>query len=158
MPSLSTTPLQHKRKRTKERERDPRRELTSHSFTVNPTTLHFFKSPDSPRTFLVLKVHPSTPHPNPLTTLLQKCNATASHFSLPLLYAHATGVDEAAFHVSLAWTLDEVPVDTSWTERLLGESGVKAWGIPVEGVKVKIGNVVTNVPLGPSSENRGLFG
>lgn len=135
------------------------RELTCHSFIVNPTALHFFKPPDSPRTFLVLKVHPSSSsHPNPLTTLLQKCNTTASHFSLPLLYAHSTGVDEAAFHISLAWTLDEVGDETGWTETLLEDSRVKGWGIPVEGVKVKIGNVVTNIPLGPSSESRGLFG
>lgn len=139
-------------------ENKTKRELTGNSFTVNPTALHFFRSPDSPRTFLVLKVHPPHSRPNPLTTLLQKSNATASHFSLPLLYAHAAGVDEDAFHISLAWTLDEVGDETGWTETLLEDSGVKGWGVRVEGVKVKIGNVVTNVPLGPSSEGRGLFG
>lgn len=157
MSSLPTTLLPQTRERNQRRIK-PREKLTGNSFTVNPTTLHFFKSPDSPRSFLVLKIHPPHARPNPLTTLLQKSNATASHFSLPLLYAHATGVDEAAFHISLAWTLDEVGEETGWTERLLEESGVRGWGIRVEGVKVKIGNVVTNVALDPSSEGRGLFG
>ncbi|SPO02258.1 uncharacterized protein DNG_04931 [Cephalotrichum gorgonifer] len=152
-------------------------------FSVNPTSLHFFKSPDSNRTFLVLKIHPvpdysppaqSQPSKagpearrNPLTTLLQKCNAVAAEYSLPLLYARreteaGSGVDERAFHLSLAWTLDEVTDDEmAWTERLLdggpGE-GVKGWDIRVGGVKLKIGNVVTHVPLGASSEKREGFG
>lgn len=142
------------------------------SFSVKPTALRFFKSPDSNRTFLVLKVHPpaptspstsNVPHPNPLSALLSKCNAVAEAFSLPLLYSHKTGVDEGAFHLSLAWTLDAISEDErAHTERLLeqllDDAGARGWEIRVEGVKVKIGNVVTHVPLGVPSEGKSIFG
>lgn len=130
--------------------------------------MHFFKSTDSNRTFLVLKVHPpaptslsahSTSRPDPLSTLLSKCNAVAEALSLPLLYAHKTGVDEDAFHVSLAWTLDAISeAERAHTAQLLENAGVREWEIHVEGVKVKIGNVVTHVPLGVPLESKGLFG
>lgn len=138
------------------------------SFSVKPTALHFFKSPDSNRTFLVLKVHPPAPnsssasettHPNPLSTLLSKCNAVAEAFSLPLLYSHKAGVDAGAFHLSLAWTLDAISEDErAHTERLLDNAGTTDWEIRVEGVKVKIGNVVTHVPLGMPPEGKSIFG
>ena len=96
---------------------------------------------------------------NPLSTLLSKCNTVAEIFSLPLLYAHKTGVDSGAFHLSLAWTLDGISEDEKTrTEKLLDDDGVKGWEIDVEGVKVKIGNVVTHVPLGARSADRTLFG
>lgn len=82
----------------------------------------------------------------------------AETFSLPLLYSHRSGVDDGAFHVSLAWTLDTISEDErSHTERLLNDAGVRNWEIHVDGVKVKIGNVVTHVPLGVSSESKSLF-
>ena len=141
-------------------------------FYVKPHTLKFWKSPDSNRTFLVLYVHPcpdpqifSSPPPTttskaqttPLTTLLHRCNSTARSFDLPLLYQKNGGsgpeTDEDAFHVSLAWTLDDVPEG----EEVIGSRDerdnkapldeVHGWAVAVAGVKVKIGNVVTHVGL-----------
>ena len=68
-------------------------------------------------------------------------------------------MDEGAFHLSLAWTLDTISEDErGYTERLLDGAGVRDWEIHVEGVKVKIGNVVTHVSLGVPSESKNLFG
>ncbi|GAB1310252.1 poly(U)-specific 3'-to-5' RNA exonuclease [Madurella fahalii] len=101
-------------------------------------------------------------NPNPeLTELLKRCNSVAAKYGQPQLYTWA--LDEVrggkgdkevgeAFHVSIAWSFTEPTGELKRaTERIFGERGVKERikevQIPVEGVKVKIGNVVTHVPL-----------
>lgn len=128
-----------------------------------------------------------------LAALLAACNEVVGALGQPRLYARDNdggrgggvqhvgavrrdgdggdddGVD-GAFHVSLAWSFaeptDEIRARTAavfareeeqWREEV---AGIR---IPVDGVKVKIGNVVTDVPLaktGESSSGRsmGLFG
>ncbi|PKS12806.1 hypothetical protein jhhlp_001017 [Lomentospora prolificans] len=136
-----------------------------HASSIPP---HFFKSPDSNRTFLVLNVrpcsrqqdpsHPSSPssraHGKPLTALLKRCNSIAESFNLPQLYQKGgdSTPDENAFHISLAWTLDDVPDGEEVSEPNDVEpktplDEIKRWAVRVSGVKVKIGNVVTHVGL-----------
>ncbi|KAI1392721.1 uncharacterized protein F4822DRAFT_391899 [Hypoxylon trugodes] len=106
-----------------------------------------------------------------LAQLLQRCNTLAQEFGQPPLYAFNSnsGMNNAnkgndgsedAFHISIAWshaapspemrqrteqvytshsTLATLPV--SWKEE------AQAIRVPVSGIKVKIGNVVTHVAL-----------
>lgn len=102
--------------------------------------------------------------PNPrLTRLLQKCNAAVRAFNQPELYQWAgeeedrrgEGDDASvgdAFHVSIAWSFVE-PDDElrSLTAELAGApeyaAAVSDAEISVDGIKAKIGNVVTHIPL-----------
>ncbi|KZL87095.1 hypothetical protein CI238_01711 [Colletotrichum incanum] len=135
-------------------------------FTLSPRGVGFFKSPDSDRAFLVLRVadpaasrdNTSTSGKNPqLRTLLAKCNAVALRFDHPALYqAHATELVDDAFHVSIGWTFGLPPEDACLrTYALLKQPefrDIRQWKIEVSGVKVKIGNVVTHLPLKTSSK------
>ncbi|KAK2014920.1 hypothetical protein LZ32DRAFT_181092 [Colletotrichum eremochloae] len=135
------------------------------NFTLSPRGVGFFKSPDSDRAFLVLRIadpaasrdSASTSGKNPqLRTLLTRCNAVALRFNHPALYqVHATELVDDAFHVSIGWTFGLPPEDACLqTYALLKQPEfhrIRQWRIEVTGVKVKIGNVVTNVPLKPPS-------
>ncbi|KAK1981220.1 hypothetical protein LZ30DRAFT_720791 [Colletotrichum cereale] len=135
-------------------------------FTLSPRGVGFFKSPDSDRAFLVLRVadpagsrnSTGTSGKNPqLRTLLTRCNAVALRFNHPALYqTHATELVDDAFHVSIGWTFGLPPEDACLrTYALLKQPefrGMRQWKIEVAGVKVKIGNLVTNVPLEPPSK------
>ncbi|EFQ25448.1 hypothetical protein CGRA01v4_02564 [Colletotrichum graminicola] len=130
-------------------------------FALSPRGVGFFKSPDSDRAFLILRVadpaasrdSASTSGKNPhLRTLLTRCNAVALRFNHPALYqVHATELVDDAFHVSIGWTFGLPPEDACLqTYALLKQPEfrlIRQWRIEVAGVKVKIGNVVTNVPL-----------
>ncbi|GJC85096.1 U6 snRNA phosphodiesterase [Colletotrichum liriopes] len=141
-------------------------------FTLSPRGVGFFKSPDSDRAFLVLRIadpaasrdNTSTSGKNPqLRTLLTKCNAVALRFDHPALYqAHTTELVDDAFHVSIGWMFGLPPEDACLrTYALLKQPefrDVRQWKIEVSGVKVKIGNVVTHVPLKtPSKGGRGAL-
>ena len=107
-----------------------------------------------------------------LAGLLRKCNASVRAFGQPELYQWATtqsrnngpeagvGVDDA-FHVSIAWSFAE-PDDSvrRRTAELFEESqsaaAADAIGIPVDGVKAKIGNLVTHIPLPERGEGQKL--
>ncbi|KAM0342434.1 hypothetical protein ACHAPU_009621 [Fusarium lateritium] len=128
-------------------------------FVVRPQALAWFKSPDSDRTFLILRVaSPSrskdTPRPsNPeLMNLLTRSNAVVTHFRQPALYQRdAKELVGEAFHVSVGWTFD-LPADemTIKTLRLFKQpkfDDIRKWEIGVTGVKVKIGNVVNHIAL-----------
>ncbi|KAK2062409.1 hypothetical protein LY76DRAFT_537088, partial [Colletotrichum caudatum] len=131
------------------------------NFALSPRGVGFFKSPDSDRAFLVLRVadpaasrdSASTSGKNPhLRTLLTRTNAVALRFNHPALYqAHATELVDDAFHVSIGWTFGLPPEDACLqTYALLKQPEfhrIRQWRIEVTGVKVKIGNAVTNVPL-----------
>ncbi|KAF5001933.1 hypothetical protein FGRMN_674 [Fusarium graminum] len=129
-------------------------------FVVRPQALAWFKSPDSDRTFLILRVaspttnskdatRPSNPE---LMNLLTRSNAVATQFRQPALYQRdAKEPVGEAFHVSIGWTFD-LPADemTLKTLRLFKQSrfdDIRKWEIGVTGVKVKIGNVVNHIAL-----------
>lgn len=130
-----------------------------HQFSVSPKRLIWFKSPDSNRTFLVLQVASSlasesaTTLSNPeLMRLLKTCNDTVGSFSQPVLY-QGPGKDAAdeAFHISIGWALN-LQVDEASNKALkvfddAEFQSLKSWKIQVPGVKVKIGNVVSHLPL-----------
>ncbi|TDZ20698.1 U6 snRNA phosphodiesterase [Colletotrichum orbiculare MAFF 240422] len=133
-------------------------------FTLFPIGLGFFKSPDSDRAFLVLRVanpaaaaskgsSDSTHGKNPqLRALLVKANTIALNFGQPPLYdAHATELVDDAFHVSIGWTFglpaEDACLATYGVLRTGDFRGIRDWEITVSGVKAKIGNTVTHIPL-----------
>ncbi|KAK3300197.1 U6 snRNA phosphodiesterase Usb1 [Chaetomium fimeti] len=99
-------------------------------------------------------------NPNPeLTGLLRRCNAVVARYGQPGLYewAEDEGADGGrrvgeAFHVSIAWSFAEPTEElVRATEQVFGgrdtQQKLREVQIPVESIKVKIGNVVTNVAL-----------
>ena len=126
-----------------------------HSFAVSPRDLAWYKSPDSDRTFLVVRVETAskaheTDGANPeLLHLLRRCNAVAERFKQPCLY-QSTGA-ECAFHLSVAWTFglsrEDAAMKTLEMARQKHVQDARSWKIDVSAIKVKIGNVITNVDL-----------
>lgn len=124
-------------------------------FTVKPQSLAWFRSPDSDRTFLILRVTsgPDTKPLNPeLTSLLLRSNSVAAQFGLPSLYARSP--DEpvgGAFHVSIGWMFhlpgDDMSLKTLQLFKQSKFDDIRKWEISVPGVKVKIGNVVNHIAL-----------
>lgn len=140
-------------------------------FSVSPKRLKWYKSPDSNRTFLVLQVASSQASDstgalsNPeLMRLLSACNDVVKSFDQPILYqTKETDSADEAFHISIGWALD-LPVDQESNKALdaFGDEdfqSIKSWKISVPGVKVKIGNVVSHLPLSTgaaSTASKGL--
>ncbi|KAL5615020.1 hypothetical protein BROUX41_005085 [Berkeleyomyces rouxiae] len=144
-----------------------------HPFTVSPCDLYWYTSPDSERTFLVLRVSSCAPSTSSssslrsnaqLAALLRRCNQTVQEFDQPVLYAlqdqesvdtsidtdTVSNVDHSAFHVSIAWTFDVPSQRNKQTVQALLLSTfaeIKEWKLAVDSIKAKIGNVVTNIPL-----------
>ncbi|KAF4459343.1 snrna phosphodiesterase [Fusarium albosuccineum] len=137
-------------------------------FVVRPRGLAWYRSPDSDRTFLILRVasglskaaHDSegaVRPPNPeLTALLTRSNIVATHFDQPTLYQSSTKDPVGtAFHISVGWTFD-LPVDdlSLKTLRLFKQAkfaDIRDWEISVAGIKVKIGNIVHHIGLKENS-------
>ena len=140
------------------------------AFTVRPLGLAWYKSPDSNRVFLIIRVTNNSDEPgddsngnddvdtpratNPqLTALLRRCNAAATLFEQPALYQRTQGEPVGdAFHISIGWTFGLPPEEETALEalrlfKLRRFAEVRRWGIEVGGVKVKIGNVVSHVAL-----------
>ncbi|KAJ4266030.1 poly(U)-specific 3'-to-5' RNA exonuclease [Fusarium torreyae] len=132
-------------------------------FAVRPQGLAWYRSPDSDRTFLILRVA-SGPSPaadskdaarplNPeLTTLLTRSNTAATHFGQPSLYQRNPKEPVgSAFHISIAWTFhlpgDEMSLKTLQLFRQSKFDDIRGWGISVAGIKAKIGNVVNHIAL-----------
>ncbi|KAI4600971.1 poly(U)-specific 3'-to-5' RNA exonuclease [Pestalotiopsis sp. 9143b] len=112
-----------------------------------------------------------------LGTLLRHCNALCRTFGQPELYAFKPSEDEGAtrdvgdaFHVSVAWSFSEPTEELKRVSQEVFEetehrSGIEGMSIMVDGVKAKIGNTITHLPLaapsGHSSQGskrrRGLF-
>lgn len=128
-------------------------------FTVKPRGLAWWRSPDSERSFLILRVSSTVGRPNAavmpnpeLSGLLTRCNGVVKRFGQPALYQQSSKDPVGnAFHVSIAWTLDRP--DEEACLRAIESFGKKefrearAWDIDVAGVKVKIGNVVSHISL-----------
>lgn len=121
--------------------------------------VEWHRTEESGRSFLVLRVREvgrpaGGGNPNPgLTELLRRCNGVVEGYGQPGLYGWAFGQGEEvvgrAFHVSVAWSFAEPSGEVRRvTEEVFGgEWGRGRVRIEVNGVKVKIGNVVTHVPL-----------
>lgn len=137
------------------------------AFATRPKDLAWHPNESSSRWFLVLRLE-YTPE---LNRLLDVCNATATKFGQPLLYAggdegspekHET--DDGQFHISLAWSL-EAPQERdseSIAIKALKSPAIEETGVPYEllgqlgdisisfaEVKVRIGQDVHNIALKP---------
>jgi hypothetical protein len=130
-------------------------------FAVAPRGLAWYSSPDSDRTFLILRVatmadegegdglRPENPE---LMSLLTRCNSVAAMFGQPPLYqknrSEAVG---SAFHVSVGWSLslpgEELALRALRRFKSSRFDDMRSWKIDVSGVKAKIGNVVHHIPL-----------
>ena len=130
---------------------------------VNVRRLRWERNYDGTRWFLVLVV--DTPANDELNKLLRACNESASEFGLPLLYAKksdkptdssleeqklsktVTRSRSDAFHISIAWQLSEPGAKQ---KVLLDHANVAELGkrsLQFEVVKLKMGNVVKDIPL-----------
>lgn len=99
---------------------------------------------DGTRWFLVLGV--ATPVNDELNMLLHVCNRCAMDFKLPMLYAGGEAAPQEssdAFHISIAWQLTE----PSNTQTLVDVDVGKLGSLQFEMVKLKMGNVVKDIPL-----------
>lgn len=128
-------------------------------FVLTPRALEWHRTSESARSFLVLRISAheedseEEKEGNPqLGALLKRCNDTVKAFGQPTLYAfRGKGIDDA-FHISIAWSFAEPKAQI----RKLSEDvftaaecrdAVRAMSVIVDGVKAKIGNVVTHVSL-----------
>ncbi|RFN43563.1 snrna phosphodiesterase [Fusarium flagelliforme] len=125
-------------------------------FAVRPQGLAWYRSPDSDRTFLILRVASTKDGAEPLntelTSLLARSNTVAKHFDQPSLYQRDTKEQVgSAFHVSIGWTFnlpaDEMSLKTLRLFRQPKFNDIREWEISVPGIKVKIGNVVNHIAL-----------
>jgi hypothetical protein len=128
-------------------------------FKVTPRGLAWYKSPDSDRTFLILRVtaHDASANdmaaPNPqLLALLKRCNTIATMFNEKPLYQQTRNEPVgSAFHVSVAWSFgipsDEESLRSLKVLKTRRFAEVREWEIDVSAIKIKVGNAVHHVPL-----------
>ena len=151
-------------------------------FDLAPRALAWHRTPESARSFLVLRVasaaegaaaelrRSSRASTNPeLADLLRRCNGLVESHGQPPLYAPRAlqnGVDggdgggstlssspDDAFHVSVAWSFADVDAELrARTEEAFASDpalrrAVLDARIRVDGIKAKIGNIVTHVAL-----------
>jgi U6 snRNA phosphodiesterase len=146
-------------------------------FTLRCRGVEWHHTEESGRSFLVLRVRSTdgtdanTPSNPELTRLLLRCNSVVDDYGQPQLYQwaleeHERDSDEVAvadrmsraFHVSIAWTF------TKPTEELMrltdqvfeeptSQTRIQQTRIHVDGIKAKIGNLVTHIPLGTKAED-----
>ncbi|KAG6367880.1 hypothetical protein INS49_002079 [Diaporthe citri] len=146
------------------------------AFALACHDLAWHRSPGSERSFLVLRVRGLSGTSDELPALLRTCNRLVASYGQPELYASRGPVqDESidasdAFHVSLAWSFTAPTDDLSqktaevFARPEFRDAVLSRISIPVQGVKVKIGNVVTNIALpetagvSGSRNGKGLFG
>lgn len=138
-------------------------------FIVRPRGLAWYRSPDSDRTFLILRVasgrtkagpesEETARIPNPeLTALLARSNTVVTQFDQPTLYQrNANDADTGdavgtAFHISIGWTFhlpgDKLSLETLTLFRQSKFVDIRDWEVNVTGIKAKIGNVVNHIAL-----------
>lgn len=144
------------------------------AFNTTPSTLRWVKNFDGSRHFLILTL--AKPKADELQSLLSLCNRTATNFNLPQLYTRngsgASGTDSTKFgigistkpeldvnnttpkhtapnhdnfHISIAWSLTPIRTTQDLVDQLTEK--LKNMTITFETVYIKIGNVISNVPL-----------
>ncbi|KIW83561.1 hypothetical protein Z517_02806 [Fonsecaea pedrosoi CBS 271.37] len=132
-------------------------------FRVKVSGLDWVPNHDKTRFFLVLKL--MKPENDELNRLLSICNAVTRQFNLPQLYEGPYDTRKApkslqaskttrkvtdksdAFHVSIAWTLDE-PHDRARQELIrLVDDKLRALEVSFPLLKLKIGNSVIDSPF-----------
>lgn len=129
-------------------------------FSVTPTHLAWVSNLDDSRQFLVLKL--TKPENDDMNKLLAACNSCAESLSMALLFNNSTdarGVGDSpkssqsrhdrssAFHISIAWTLEKPSAADQVAVTQLVSTGLLDMDVNFSVVKIKIGNVVTDVPL-----------
>lgn len=129
-------------------------------FDVTPTGLSWVSNFDESRYFLALEL--AKPANDDLNKLLRACNACASSWGMDRLYASSTEREGAqdvvlpsdssedrssAFHISIAWTLQTPTVRALESVAAQVNGSLRDTVITFSSVKVKIGNVVSDVPL-----------
>lgn len=136
-------------------------------FEVALADLKWVPNYDGNRWFLVLGI--VRPAHNELNQLLEACNKACSAYGHPQLYAtqrqsakrrrisHDASVTESdhsdAFHFSIAWNLDGSTLDFEQlksSDKVISmmEQDIKPIHVHFDSIKLKIGNVVTSIPLG----------
>lgn len=130
-----------------------------YAFSLVCYDLAWHRSPDSERSFLVLRVRGLSGANDELSALLRACNRLVASYGQPELYTsrgpEQSGSSHAsdAFHVSLAWSFTSPTAGLSqktaevFARPEFRDAVLSRISMLVEGVKVKIGNVVTNIAL-----------
>ena len=128
-------------------------------FEVQPAEVLWHANESRTRNFLVARVRCASGRS--LERLLTACNAVATEFFQPRLYSDG---DEAAgardeFHMSVAWSLGSASLHGARQESATLESQpivppalmahVAALSIQFSEVKVRVGQAVQTIPLGP---------
>ncbi|KAK5663546.1 hypothetical protein OQA88_3977 [Cercophora sp. LCS_1] len=138
-------------------------------FDLTCRGVEWHRTEESGRSFLVLRVQSApaikgSKGVNPeLTGLLRRCNVVVDDYGQPQLYQWAESGDDEddenrderlgrAFHVSIAWSFAEPSKEIKrLTEEVFNEPSTQAQiqqiTIVADGIKAKIGNVVTHIPL-----------
>ena len=139
------------------------------SFALAVQAVEWHRTPESGRSFLVLRVQSTAAaaaaeNSNPeLTNLLGRFNQICKSYSHPELYQWAASAPQrvaSAFHISLAWSFAEPTEEiTAATVKIFASQEARdkisrEISIPVESIKAKIGNVVTNIPLSAASTSK----
>lgn len=145
--------------------RDSIEKGATNPFVVRPIDLAWYRSPDSNRTFLILRVSSagkassaSTANPE-LMNLLKKCNTLAAlYHQLPLYQQNKNESVGNAFHVSIAWTHtlppDGAPLDAIRLFKSKKYATARSWEFQVAHIKAKIGNIVSQIALAGSERTR----
>jgi U6 snRNA phosphodiesterase len=130
---------------------------TAQPFNVSPTHLDWVANQDKSRHFLVLKL--TQPRNDDLNKLLTACNGCAKSLGLEQLYANSTETasrqsqddlsrsNSSSFHISIAWALASPTVTMAETLESVILTRLRQEVVNFSTVKMKIGNVVIEVPL-----------
>lgn len=133
------------------------------SFDIAFSKLDWLSNSESTRWFLALRIN--TAGSNELKRLLGASNKVALKHGLPPLYAKKNnkpalfkpGIDwddtkdaSDAFHISIGWTLEPPTQNLQDSTRSMAAMDLLVDGqgcLRVEGIKAKVGNIVTDIPL-----------
>ncbi|KAJ2893793.1 snrna phosphodiesterase [Zalerion maritima] len=130
-------------------------------FRIHLYSLEWHRTEESGRSFLVLRVKSNAPEDSgknqELMTILSKSNSIVKDYGLPPLYRNRDEEDTAsAFHVSIGWTPSPISVSmTTVAAEAFAKAGpLRQIALRVDGIKTKIGNTVTNLPLSSAAETQ----
>ena len=117
------------------------------AFVASSSGITWVHNFDQIRYFLVLQL--SKPANDDLNKLLRACNHCAIRHGLTELYSNTgdQGDRSEAFHISIAWSLHKPDASENGHERVKDDLALPLIEASFTEVKVKIGNVVTDIPL-----------